>query len=1051
MSKMKKTALASAIALTLATGVVGAKTSTVGGAFIMDRTEIRPGGIVNLALLGLNAKGQVDMQGEQFGSTIVAMIKSSQCTINVEGDTSSSSSGTTGSDPGGGFFASSTKSIELDEGRGKVFIKCPTTATGTETIEIKLQEKTTNSTTGGTELKDITSLTTKTITITPSSTDPLGLGIVAFYPAEKDPRGKMDCFEVKEECPAVDDGIYGEMTAGMAGGQIVVWAKNPVASGEVTVMLKGVEEYTYTAPMTQGSATVTLDNKLTKAGEYYIEATMGDENSVQIAYPDKIKVWSTGKPKALKLYATKERVAKADFTNSLTNDQIAQGTEIWAKLVDEYGNSTTQCHPTKNDNDMTVCTNSTALNVTLDDSNNVADTTKLQLYIPASDPDGKTQAKTGDAILGNQEGELVNVGTSSLVASAFDSSGNPSTIVTGSSDPLEIQVVSNSLTAEVHSDFTVDQMAGEEFNAFMDVAVLNDKGQVHVDTSNNPINPGDVIIKSLATGEESMAPPDSSSIVRGLFEKQTGSDYRYLLSDKAGNYGQVLLEAAGIISAAASKVEFYNAHGQNITKVPATDIFPDKTYYTLIPEISFRMMDSYGNEKTGDQPLTADDTGQFTLYSSNGTVIYNTPEGNLGIPGRWLQEYADTGYPSLVAVMYEATGENQFAGEDALTVSFTKPGVEDMMLTTTVPAYQGLAEIKSYLEQDSIPVNSEVAVSVDVLDENGDLFIDPDPAASTNVTITFNEQEGDTIIPTLTQTVWNQQEGMTQEQCQASTQMIWMDDSCFEMTTMSVSSGQTLDFAQTGGRQVFIVNAGANEGQFSLNFTHTNEQGTEIKETRTITVGATIPECVTDPTTCQAKEACEKTLSVFSDNQCHVTNLRNAADTTQPEYPFDENDAKFAGGVLNRTQKETEYNAENTFSQIDMVQVAGVIQVDKEDLGKEADLLVVGYVGTPDWSWRAWRMLRGCSAEEKLNYQCPSIGWVVEEWVQDEEGEALLADLKPFKTVDALQEYHTLYIYTGNLNFPGHVWLYLGYMITEEGEDQGKIVYSADPIKITIE
>jgi len=1043
MNNIKKTAIASAIALTIATGAVGAKTSTVGGAFILDRTEISPGGVVNLAILGLNAEGQVDTQGEQFGSTIIGMVKSAQCEIYVGSDSA------TASDLNEGYFASSTKYIQLTDGRGKVFVKCPTTVSGTDTIEVKLQEKSTNSTTGGTELKDITSLTTKTITITPPSTEPMGLAIVAFYPADSDPRGEMDCFQVKDECPETDDGISGEMTAGTAGGQIVVWAKNSAASGDVTVTLKGAEEYTYTAAMTQGSATVTLDNKLTQAGEYYIEATMGDDSSVQMVYPDKLKVWSTGKPTSLKLYATKERIAKPDFSTSFTNDQIAQGTEIWAKLMDEYGNSTTQCHPSKNDSGMTVCTNTDELNITLSDSNGVADASKLGLYIPAGDSDGRTQAKTGDAILGNDDEELVNVGTASLVASAFDSSGTPSTIVTGSSDPLEIQVVSTSLAAEVHGDFTADQMAGEEFNAFMDVTVLNDKGQVHVDSSNNPISPNDIVVKSLATGEESVAPPDSTGIVRGLFEKQTGSDYRYLLSDQAGNYGQILLEAAGISSAAASKVEFYNAHGQMLTEVPSTDIFPDKTYYSLIPEISFRMMDSYGNNKTGEQPLTSDDTGQFTVFSSNGTVVYNTPEGNLGVPGRWIQEFVDSpdnGYPSLAAIIYQATGDSLFAGQDALTVSFTKPGVEDMTLTTTVPAYQGLTEIKSYLEQDSIPVNSEVAVSVDVLDENGDLFMPPDPTAATNVTISFNGQEGDTITPTLTEVLWNETEGMTQEQCEAGSQMIWMDETCFEMTTMSVTSGQNLDFTQTSGRKVFIVNAGPDEGQFSLNFTHTNEQGTEVKETRIITVGPTVPECVSDPTTCQAQEACEKTLSIFSEEQCHLTDARNSADTTQPEYPVDDNDAKFAGGVLNRTQKETEYKAETTFTEIDIFQVAGVIQVDKEDLGKEADLLVAIEVLTYDKLYNSWHMLRGCSTQEKANNQCPSIGWFLEEWKP-----LLINKLKPFKQVDALEEYHTLYIYTGNLEGPGHVRLYMGYMITQEGEDQGKVVYSYDPIKFTVE
>ncbi len=73
---MKKTALASAIALaTLASGPVWAETTTIGGNFIFDRTEVEAGGKVNIALLGLNAQGEVDTQGDASDSTIMAMVK----------------------------------------------------------------------------------------------------------------------------------------------------------------------------------------------------------------------------------------------------------------------------------------------------------------------------------------------------------------------------------------------------------------------------------------------------------------------------------------------------------------------------------------------------------------------------------------------------------------------------------------------------------------------------------------------------------------------------------------------------------------------------------------------------------------------------------------------------------------------------------------------------------------------------------------------------------------------------------------------------------------
>jgi hypothetical protein len=77
--RMKRTALASAIALALAGASVDvwAVTSTKDVAVIADKTQVRAGEIVNLSIMGLNAiEGGVDRFGEQDGSTLIATVKS---------------------------------------------------------------------------------------------------------------------------------------------------------------------------------------------------------------------------------------------------------------------------------------------------------------------------------------------------------------------------------------------------------------------------------------------------------------------------------------------------------------------------------------------------------------------------------------------------------------------------------------------------------------------------------------------------------------------------------------------------------------------------------------------------------------------------------------------------------------------------------------------------------------------------------------------------------------------------------------------------------------
>jgi len=250
------------------------------------------------------------------------------------------------------------------------------------------------------------------VQILPPSIDPGGLDIVAFIPpvpievsplqsieaclaagiipATADRYGLADCYMDSEPDGFYDneDGIQGVMTAGIRGGQIVVKADNSSISGTVKVTLREVadlmamenpanpqqglnavrlmkdylldengkpvspQEYTYTVRMIQGEAILTLDNRITKAGNYYIEAEflVGDDaevdedgdgyaySSADMVYRDTLKIMPTGIP--TELYSVKSRML-GDLT---IDDGGAKGTPLVVTFLDQYGNETVN-HP----------------------------------------------------------------------------------------------------------------------------------------------------------------------------------------------------------------------------------------------------------------------------------------------------------------------------------------------------------------------------------------------------------------------------------------------------------------------------------------------------------------------------------------------------------------------------------------------------------------------------------------------------------------------------------------------------------------------------------
>ncbi|MCK5877953.1 MAG: hypothetical protein KAG43_09980, partial [Candidatus Marithrix sp.] len=528
----KKTVLASAIALAVSGGSVLAKTSTVDGAFILDKTTVRGGDVINLALLGLDEKGEVDLYGEKDGSVIIAVVRSEIGEV-IGGSIN----------PGelprdaveGGNFAAGVKYVKLTQGTGRVHVAYEADTEGTDTLKVELLERTANAA-GGVDFIVIES-TTKTITVAPiTSSDPLGLDITGFLASASDAKGKGDCIGFggrNEACIEIDkdgnmspdwmpadgmpnNGIMGAMTAGKAGGQIFVQAINPVAVGDVTVTLRKksgmdqcpteaeVEPISYTARMQRGQASVTLDDKVIKAGSYYIEATFTDlegkpfsGDSVDLFYSDTVMVQGTGEPNGLVLCSDKTIVTKAGTINSdgsidfPNGTQAAQGTHVKAIVVDEFGNVTS------NNTGEDIIVNVSDANglfkaLSLTVPNNVAESIASDESLPAT-----------DSKVGNSAGEILEIGTTSLVATAINGSNEPVVGITVS-DPLEIKVVDYSLIVSVVEQdvpngiidtfATSSRLAGTEFDAFTVVAADSNGLPVSNPGTSVPLDPGVITI-----------------------------------------------------------------------------------------------------------------------------------------------------------------------------------------------------------------------------------------------------------------------------------------------------------------------------------------------------------------------------------------------------------------------------------------------------------------------------------------------------------------------------------------------------------------------------
>jgi hypothetical protein len=809
-----------------------AKTSTVASQFILDKTEIATGSdaTINLALLGLDKNGRVDLEGEKSGSIIIAVVETDLGAINggdiYPGATPSDSQ------PSGGQFAAELRYVRLVQGKGRVSITYSPETIGesvrTDVVKVRLQERVPTAG-GGVSFIDIGAGVEKTITINPPTIDPEGLRIAGFKPASVDPRGKADCYTEtdltgvivsspapqKDGCgkamfdnamPAtIDDGMQAEMMAGQEGAQILVLADNANAAGEVTVTLTSKEkdengesgEYVFSDRMVRGQAIITLDQSVTKTnslmtyGDYYIKATFEgfDGSSVDLFYPDMLKVWSTGIPRGLMLSADKKRIVLADFDFLAPHyeNQVTQGTKLMVQLLDEFGNPTSNCAPS-NSTGTLKCTAPGEIKIAIEN----AGSTLLNFVVPATSESGQadsiSNSPNSDNILGNSKGE-VDAGTSyNLTAKAIDDIGNPIAAIS-ESDGLSIQVVTDSLQAVPL--FSGAMLAGVEFD-FAAVKIINGKGEVkYLADGITSIDPGAIILKNMDTGEDIQVnrKAEGTDVVQGLFKIVTPwpPGTRFLVSDRAGTYGEVWIDTPEITPAAASEVNFEDAHGEDRQSVQPTKTQDNQQYVAALPEAAFRMFDTFGN-------AISTNTGEFRVTSSNAaSIAYRTNEGgDYGKPGRRDETIPNYRY-SHVALFYDSQGQTAFAGEDNIEVNFTKPGLGSDVLTVgaEVPGSRVLGSIASYIETTIIPVNSIVAMTVETLDEN-DLLL---RNSNITVTITLGGEAGDTLTPRVA----------INGGSNADT---------------PVATGQSISFES--GRVVFVIDAGSREGTFSIKFADAN-------------------------------------------------------------------------------------------------------------------------------------------------------------------------------------------------------------------------------------
>lgn len=1055
---LKKTALASAITLALAGGQAIAVTSTVDGQFILDRTSVKAGEFVNLAMVGLNDEGEVDKFGEQQGATIMAVVSSVQGTIQAGG-----SSGLT---PELGSFSTSVKYVALSQGNGEVTIKYDEDAEGTDTITVELQESFPNEL-GGITFNTIATAT-KTITIESAGNNVDLLDIIDFsLPTDTtDTQGMLDA--------DITDGIDGAVTVGVPGAQVTVTAynssgdKDKTAEGR-TVTLKlvddeGEEAYTFTGKVnSSGDAVITLNSSIEIADAYLMEATIEDFAGDSVDLRDNDTVLAKASPDVKKLYLSSR---KATISNAANNASVTgatagsnAGTWVFVSVLDEYGN---------------VTSTSNNFKVKLVDTNGVIDENALTLSLPG--------ATAG--FLGGTAGQIIKIGTSSLVATLEDNS----TVET--SDPLVIKVVEKGLTAKLHANFTGSVQAGDEFKAF-DVVV--DGGAVNgvpdgvygdptaLDASDSYLSTTSTVmtIENSGSAESLDLNLDGNSTeLEALFTNADESDAEYRIATTDASYGETFITGYNIRRASANSVKLVNGHGNAVTSVRSIKV--GEKYQSDVPSAGIKMTDTYGNVVSAGTVdalgniVSAGETGTFSIVSNKGTIGVN-PDGAELIPGSGI----NTGGSVAALVTYDTTGETAFSGTDTITLNFTKPGVGALPITTDIPELPTLSSIIVSIEQSTIPVSSEVAVRVESLDQNDKGINDPN-----GITMSL-DPSADTTAEALTPTVK------------------YTDGT-------RLSSGEQVDFEGKGngtGSVTLVVEAGPKVGKFVLKFSNSDDAIIGEREfavssallvgcsTENLSVCTDVPDPSTGATcttaggvmsdgvcgippvdtctaanlpACTTVEDCTGVGGIFDDTaaagaQCTATTTPTptlpvistvvdgvpVSSIVGPDGTVNPTGAtaEFAGGIS--TDGGATFSNEVEVTNADRVVIKANITVPEAHQGKKADILVAARtpIRREDGTVRAYTYYVIVPGNPKAYL------WAGKSFASNDDPSGAIRDgIDPFISDVTLEAEMPIDMWEGTIP-TGEYQAFVGYRLSEDGEDgtvAGSVIFNPQPMKMTI-
>jgi hypothetical protein len=350
---------------------------------------------------------------------------------------------------------------------------------------------------------------------------------------------------------------------------------------------------------------------------------------------------------------------------------------------------------------------------------------------------------------------------------------------------------------------------------------------------------------------------------------------------------------------------------------------------------------------------------------------------------------------------------------------------------------QELKTIRASIETTTIPVNSEVAMTTEVLDQNGTIYVDADPAKNAVIKVEFNK--ADTITPTTASPA------ITPTVKQLKADGSWV----------TISSGESVNFTETKGRKVFMVEAGANVGQFSISFSDANNTA-GVTETKLFNVTQSIKQCSPAPAAegmevCPTEDTCSDAKGVYVPNAglkaaCNavpeVAAIPGKAATIGKNGDLrDGISATISGGVSVEAQA---FSASVKVGKDKTIDFAGNIQVPAAHQGKDAVLLFAvgiempsdkGYSGGQGTIYKAYDGTKKSFFD--IDLYADAAKWP---------GEVAKLTSAPQKTKFKLGKSITVDLYKGKLGDAGveeaMFYIFFGYAL----EEDGMIVYNSLPI-----